>query len=47
MMAGALCSCHFLLIWVDDIGTVHVKWDTGSTLGAAFLVDTIRVVETS
>lgn len=33
------------VIWVDDIGTVHVKWDTGSTIGAAFLVDTIRVVE--
>ena len=27
---------------VDDIATVHVKWDNGSTLGAAYGIDSIR-----
>lgn len=29
------------VLWVDDIGTVHVKWDNGSTLGAAYGEDRI------
>jgi hypothetical protein len=29
---------------VDDIGTCHIRWDCGSTLGAAFGVDKIRVI---
>ena len=24
------------VIGVDDIGTIHVKWDSGSTLGVVF-----------
>ena len=24
------------VIYVDDIGTVHVKWDNGSSLGLAY-----------
>ena len=27
---------------VDDTGTVHVKWDCGSTLGMVYGVDVIR-----
>lgn len=27
---------------VDDIGTVHITWDNGSNLGAAYGVDRIR-----
>lgn len=27
---------------VDDIGTVHVSWDNGSSLGAAYGEDVIR-----
>jgi hypothetical protein len=27
---------------VDDIGTVHIQWDNGSTLGAVYGEDTIR-----
>ena len=27
---------------VDDIGTVHIAWDNGSSLGAAYGVDRIR-----
>lgn len=30
------------VIAVDDIGTVHVQWDNGSTLGVAYVVDQIR-----
>jgi len=28
--------------FVDDIGTVHIKWDSGSSLGAAHGTDMIR-----
>ena len=30
------------VIAVDDIGTVHIQWDSGSTLGAAYGADVIR-----
>jgi hypothetical protein len=30
---------------VDSIGTVHIAWDCGSTLGAAYGVDEIKKVE--
>ena len=30
--------------YVDDIGTVHISWDCGSFLGAAFGEDTIRTL---
>lgn len=30
------------VISVDDIGTIHIQWDSGSTLGAAYGEDTIR-----
>lgn len=26
---------------VDDVGTIHVKWDNGSTLGVAYPEDKI------
>ena len=35
------------VIAVDDIGTVHVAWQTGSSLGAAFGKDSIRKVADS
>jgi hypothetical protein len=28
--------------FVDDIGTIHINWDSGSSLGAAYGVDMIR-----
>ncbi len=28
--------------FVDDIGTIHVKWDNGSSLGIAYGVDHIK-----
>ena len=30
---------------VDDIGTIHVKWDSGSTLGVVFGEDECRRIE--
>ena len=29
---------------VDDIATVHIAWDNGSSLGAAYGVDRIRKI---
>ena len=29
---------------VDDIGTIHVRWDNGSRLGVVYGVDSIRIV---
>ena len=29
---------------VDDIGTIHVAWDCGSTLGVVYGVDSCEVV---
>ena len=30
--------------FVDDMGTVHINWDCGSTLGAVYGEDTIRKI---
>lgn len=30
--------------YVDDIGTIHIKWENGSSLGAAFGEDIIKKV---
>ena len=32
------------VIAVDDIGTIHIQWDSGSTLGAVYGGDAIRKV---
>lgn len=29
---------------VDDIGTIHIKWDNGSTLGAAYPEDRVSKI---
>ena len=33
------------VIGVDDIGTVHVKWDNGSSLGVAYGEDDCRRID--
>ena len=33
------------VILVDDTGTVHIAWDCGSTLGAVYGEDVIKLVE--
>ena len=30
---------------VDDIGTIHVRWDCGSSLGVVYGEDSCRVIE--
>lgn len=32
------------VIFVDDIGTIHVSWDCGSSLGVAYGEDACRVI---
>ena len=32
------------VLFVDDIGTVHIAWQTGGSLGAAYGEDVIRKV---
>lgn len=29
------------VILVDDMGTIHIKWDNGSTLGVVFGIDKV------
>lgn len=38
---GAIGTVSF----VDDIGTVHVNWDCGSSLGVAFGEDEIKKID--
>ena len=33
------------VFYIDDTGTIHVKWENGSTLGILFGVDRIERVE--
>ena len=35
------------VIGVDDIGTIHVRWNTGSSLGIAYGEDVCRIVKNS
>lgn len=32
------------VFYVDDIGTIHVRWDNGSSLGVVYGEDECRVV---
>lgn len=33
------------VVGVDDIGTIHVSWDCGSTLGVVYEEDVCEIVE--
>jgi hypothetical protein len=33
------------VIGVDDIGTIHAKWDCGCTLGIVYGEDSCKIVE--
>ena len=37
-------GCEGTVYAVDDVGTVHVKWDCGSGLGLVVGVDEFRVI---
>lgn len=34
------------VLCVDDVGTIHVRWDCGSRLGVAYGEDSCRICET-
>lgn len=38
-------GCRGRIIAVDDIGTVHVAWRNGSTLGVVIGPDEIKIVQ--
>ena len=33
------------VLFVDDMGTIHVRWDCGSSLGVAYGEDYCKIVE--
>ena len=37
-------GCRGTVVAVDDIGTIHVAWDCGSSLGAVYGEDSCKVV---
>ena len=37
-------GCRGTVVAVDDIGTIHVNWDCGSSLGVAYGEDSCKVV---
>ena len=41
LVPGSLGTVRF----VDDMGTIHVNWDCGSSLGVAYGEDYCKVVE--
>jgi hypothetical protein len=34
-----------IVMFVDDMGTIHVNWSTGSSLGVAYGEDKCRVID--
>ena len=38
-------GCRGTVAWVDDMGTIHVAWDCGSSLGIVYGVDRCRKVD--
>ena len=37
-------GCKGTVMCVDDMGTIHVRWDCGSSLGVAFGEDSCKVI---
>ncbi len=37
-------GCRGTVVTVDDIGTIHVAWDCGSSLGVVYGEDSCKVV---
>lgn len=38
-------GCKGTVLYVDDIGTIHVSWDCGSSLGIVYGEDSCRVIK--
>ena len=37
-------GCQGTVRWVDDIGTIHVSWDCGSSLGVVYGEDSCKKI---
>lgn len=37
-------GCRGTITSVDDIGTIHVKWDCGSSLGVCYREDQCKII---
>ena len=37
-------GCKGTVRYVDDIGTIHVQWDCGSSLGVAYGEDKCKII---
>ena len=33
------------VLFIDDIGTIHIKWDNGSRLGMVLGEDSIKIID--
>lgn len=42
-----LVGTHGTVMSVDDIGTIHVRWQNGSVLGVAYGEDECKIVQNS
>lgn len=42
---GLVSGSKGTVMCVDDIGTIHVAWDCGSSLGIAYGEDSCRIIE--
>ena len=38
-------GCQGTVRWVDDMGTIHVDWDCGSSLGVVYDIDSCKRLE--
>ena len=38
-------GCRGTVRFVDDMGTIHVRWDCGSSLGVAYGEDSCKIIE--
>lgn len=38
-------GCKGTVVSVDDCGTIHVRWDCGSSLGVVYGEDACKVIE--
>ena len=38
-------GCRGTVRFVDDMGTIHVSWDIGSSLGVVYGVDACKVIQ--
>ena len=38
-------GCKGTVRFVDDMGTIHVRWDCGSSLGVAYGEDSCKIIE--